>query len=50
MARSLAFSALILMGCAEPSLVETINTQVNDDHPYSRFIRKISGAQMLRPG
>ncbi|QIO32311.1 transglutaminase-like cysteine peptidase [Bradyrhizobium sp. 1(2017)] len=31
-------------------MVETINTSVNSDHPYSHYIRKLTYARVLKPG
>jgi predicted transglutaminase-like cysteine proteinase len=45
-----ALSGLALAACAEPSLVETINIDVNHDHAYSHYIRKVNEARVLKPG
>lgn len=48
--KALALGALFIAGYSEPSLVETINTDVNHDHAYSHYIRKVNEARVLKPG
>ena len=43
--KALAFGVLLIAGCAEPSLVESINIDVNHDHAYSHYIRRVNEAR-----
>jgi predicted transglutaminase-like cysteine proteinase len=45
-----ALVGLCLASCAEPSVIETINIQVNHDHPYSHYTRPVREARLLKPG
>ena len=46
----IALAALALASCAESSVIETINIQVNHDHPYSHYTRPVREAHVLKPG
>ncbi|MDN3273376.1 transglutaminase-like cysteine peptidase [Frankia sp. RB7] len=50
MSKAIALAGLSLAACAEPGVVEQINTAVNADHPYSHYIRKLNAAHGLKPG
>lgn len=50
MSRAFAFAGLALSACAEPGVIEQINTAVNADHPYSHYTRKLAAAHELEPG